>query len=52
VVKAGESTYTGMRFDDYYGNGRDGADPSRVWLYGEFADARDSWGIWITSARF
>jgi hypothetical protein len=52
LVKAGESAYTGGRWGDYFGHGRDGADASRVWLYGEFADARDTWGTWVTSARF
>lgn len=52
LVKAGESAYTGRRWGDYFGNGRDGGDASRVWLYGEFADARDTWGTWVTSARF
>ncbi len=52
LVKAGESAYTGGRWGDYFGHARDGGDSGRVWLYGEFADARDSWGTWITSAKF
>jgi hypothetical protein len=52
LVKAGESAYTGGRWGDYFGHARDGGDAGRVWLYGQFADARDSWGTWITSAKF
>jgi hypothetical protein len=52
LVKAGESAYTGKRYGDYHGHGRDGGDGNRVWLYGEFADARDSWGTWVCSTRF
>ncbi|MCA1603957.1 MAG: hypothetical protein LC775_00380, partial [Acidobacteria bacterium] len=52
LVKAGESAYTGGRWGDYFGHARDGGDASRVWLYGEFADARDSWGTWACSTRF
>lgn len=52
AVKAGESAYTGNRWGDYFGHARDGGDANRVWLYGEFADARDSWGTWVCSTRF
>jgi hypothetical protein len=52
LVKAGGSAYTGARWGDYFGHARDGADAGRVWFYGEFADARDSWGTWVCSTRF
>jgi hypothetical protein len=52
LVKAGESAYTGQRWGDYFGHARDGGDAGQVWLYGQFADARDSWGTWVTGARF
>lgn len=52
LIKAGESAYTGGRWGDYFGHARDGGDANRVWLYGEFADARNSWGTWVCSARF
>jgi len=52
LVKAGESAYTGRRWGDYFGHARDGGDAGRVWLYGEFADTRDSWGTWVCSTRF
>lgn len=52
LVKAGESAYTGGRWGDYFGHGRDGGDANRVWLYGEFADALNSWGTWVVATRF
>jgi len=52
LVKAGESAYTGARWGDYFGHARDGADANQVWLYGQFADARDTWGTWVCSTRF
>lgn len=52
LVKAGESAYTGRRWGDYFGHARDGGDASRVWLYGEFADALNSWGTWVCATRF
>jgi hypothetical protein len=52
LVKAGESAYTGARWGDYFGHARDGGDANQVWLYGQFADARDSWGTWVCSTRF
>ncbi len=52
LVKAGESAYTGQRWGDYFGNGRDPADIGRAWLYGEFADAANAWGTWVFSAKF
>lgn len=52
LVKAGESAYTGGRWGDYFGHARDGGDASRVWLYGEFADALNSWGTWVCATRF
>ncbi|MBC3192824.1 hypothetical protein H7X46_17300 [Pseudonocardia sp. C8] len=52
LVKAGESAYTLGRWGDYFGHARDGGDASRVWLYGEFADAVNSWGTWICGTRF
>lgn len=52
LIKAGESPYTGGRWGDYFGRARDGADSGRVWLYGQFADARDSWGTWVSSVKF
>lgn len=52
LIKAGESAYLGERWGDYQAHARDGGDGARVWLYGEFADARDSWGTWVWSGRF
>ncbi|MFG1629053.1 hypothetical protein [Kribbella sp. NPDC049227] len=52
LIKAGESAYTGGRWGDYFAHSRDGGDATRVWLYGEFADARDTWGTWAAAAHF
>jgi hypothetical protein len=52
LIKAGESAYPGRRWGDYFGTSRDGADPNRVWGYGEFADASGTWGTWIHSGKF
>jgi hypothetical protein len=52
LVKAGESAYTGARWGDYFGHARDGGDAGRVWLYGQFADALNTWGTWVCSTRF
>jgi hypothetical protein len=52
LVKAGESSYRGSRWGDYFGTSRDGADPNRVWGYGEFGDNSGTWGTWIHSGKF
>lgn len=52
LVKAGESSYQGSRWGDYFGIARDGGDAQRVWGYGEFADSSSTWGTWIHSTRF
>lgn len=49
-VKAGESSYTGGRWGEYFGGCRDPADAGRAWLYGEFADGANAWGTWAFSA--
>jgi hypothetical protein len=52
LVKAGASAYNGGRWGDYFGNARDGGDANQVWLYGEYAEVRNTWGTWVCSARF
>lgn len=52
LVRARASAYTGGRWGDYFGNSRDGGEANRVWFYGEFADARSTWGTWVASTRF
>jgi hypothetical protein len=52
LVKDGVAAYTGGRWGDYLGNARDGGDANRVWLYGEFADVRNTWGTWVCSVSY
>lgn len=52
LIKAGEGSYTGGRWGDYFGICRDGGDANRVWMYGEYADTGNNWGTWIASAKF
>lgn len=52
LVKAGESSYTGGRWGDYFGVCRDPADLATVWLYGEYSASGNTWGTWVSSARF
>jgi hypothetical protein len=52
LIKAGEGAYTGARWGDYFGRARDAGDAGRVWLYGQFADAHNSWGTWVSSVKF
>ncbi len=52
LVKAGEGSYTGGRWGDYFGICRDGGDNSVVWMYGEYADTGNTWGTWMCSTRF
>ena len=52
LLKAGESSYTGGRWGDYFGMCRDGGDANRVWMYGEYADAGGNWGTWVASAKY
>jgi hypothetical protein len=52
LVKAGASNYPRNRWGDYFGIGRDPADPGRVWGYGEYAAAGGNWGTWVCSMKF
>jgi hypothetical protein len=52
LVKAGEGIYTGGRWGDYFGIGRDGGDSSTVWMYGQYADTGDAWATRVCAARF
>jgi hypothetical protein len=52
LVKAGESSYAGNRWGDYFGMCRDGADQNRVWGLGEYAARGGRWGTWVYSAKF
>lgn len=52
LVKAGESSYTGDRWGDYFGICRDGGDPSMVWMYAEYAGAGNTWATRVCSVKF
>ena len=52
LVRAGVASYTGGRWGDYFGSCRDAADPQTVWLYGEYAQAGNTWGTRICATRF
>jgi hypothetical protein len=52
IIKAGQSTYPGNRWGDYFGICRDGGDGTRVWGFGEFTDAGGHWGTWVASMKF
>jgi len=52
LVKAGEGPYTGGRWGDYFGIGRDGGDSSTVWGYGMYTGTGDTWKTRAYAARF
>jgi hypothetical protein len=52
LVQAGASAYLGGRWGDYHGICRDGADGSRVWMYGEYAGTGGTWGTHICRTHF
>jgi hypothetical protein len=52
LVRAGEASYTGRRWGDYFGVARDGGDSSTVWMYGEYAATGDIWRTQVCAARF
>jgi hypothetical protein len=52
LVVAGQSAYTGGRWGDYFGIGRDPADRSTVWSYGEYAGNANTWRTRVASTRF
>ncbi|MGV8966384.1 MAG: hypothetical protein ACOH2F_08900 [Cellulomonas sp.] len=52
LVVAGQASYNGGRWGDYFGIARDPADPRTVWSYGEYAGSANSWRTRVTSTRF
>jgi hypothetical protein len=52
LVVAGQASYNGGRWGDYFGIGRDPADPRTVWSYGQYAGTSNSWRTRVASARF
>jgi hypothetical protein len=52
LIAAGQSSYTGGRWGDYFGICRDGANSSVVWMYGEYAGSGNTWRTRVCSAKF
>jgi hypothetical protein len=52
LVMAGQASYNGGRWGDYFGIGRDPTDRRTVWSYGQYAGSGNSWRTRITSTRF
>ena len=52
LIAAGQSSYNGGRWGDYFGIGRDPTDRRTVWSYGEYAGTANSWRTRVASARF
>jgi hypothetical protein len=52
LVVAGQGSYNGGRWGDYFGIGRDPSDARTVWGYGQYAGTGNTWRTRISSARF
>jgi hypothetical protein len=52
LVVAGQGAYSGGRWGDYAGIGRDPSDARSVWSYGEYAGSGNTWRTRVASARF
>jgi hypothetical protein len=52
LIIAGQESYNGGRWGDYFGIGRDPVDRRTVWSYGEYAATGNSWRTRVNSARF
>ncbi|WP_033289838.1 hypothetical protein [Amycolatopsis jejuensis] len=52
TVIAGQSAYTGGRWGDYFGIGRDPSDSRTVWSYGEYAGASNTWRTRVNAAKY
>lgn len=52
LVKAGEGSYTGGRWGDYFGICRDGGDSSIVWMYGQYAATGNTWATRVCATKF
>jgi hypothetical protein len=52
LVKAGEGSYTGGRWGDYFGICRDSGNSAVVWMYGEYARTGETWGTWVCGTTF
>jgi hypothetical protein len=52
TVVAGQSAYSGGRWGDYFGIGRDPTDARTVWSYGEYAGSGNTWRTRVAATRF
>lgn len=52
LIVAGQASYNGGRWGDYFGIGRDPSDARTVWSYGEYAGPANSWRTRVNAARF
>lgn len=52
LVVAGQASYNGGRWGDYFGIGRDPSDARTVWSYGEYAGTSNTWRTRVVAARF
>jgi hypothetical protein len=52
LVKAGDASYNGGRWGDYFGIARDPSDARTVWMYGEYAASGNTWKTRACSARY
>jgi len=52
LAVAGQASYNGGRWGDYFGIGRDPSDARTVWSYGEYAGTGNTWRTRVVAARF
>jgi hypothetical protein len=52
LIIAGQESYNGGRWGDYFGIGRDPVDRRTIWSYGEYAATGNSWRTRVNAARF
>jgi hypothetical protein len=52
LVVAGQASYNGGRWGDYFGIARDPSDARTVWSYGEYAGTGNTWRTRVAGARF
>ena len=58
LLKSGTAHYIGLddggrnRWGDYNGIAADPANSQMIWLYGGYAEAKNTWGTWIASVFF
>ena len=52
LVVAGQASYNGGRWGDYFGIGRDPTDRRTIWSLGQYAGSGNSWRTRVASGRF